>query len=123
MHTLDTNAIIYFLEDDPAAVRQLRKIFSANTPIFISAITEAELFSHPNLTLGESERLEKILGTLVIIPVDSRIARVTGALRRNYKIRLADGVIAATALLTGTTLLTRNIRDFRLIPNLSLQKI
>ena len=123
MYTFDTNAIIYFLKDDPAAVRRLRKIFLADAPIFVSAITEAELFSRPNLTLGESERLEKILGTVVIIPADSRIARLAGALRRTYKIKLPDGIIAATALLTGATLITRNIRDFRLIPGLSLQKI
>ena len=58
-----------------------------------------------------------------IIPLDSRIARIAGSLRRQYNIKTADSIVAATALFTGTTLITRNIRDFQKIPNLLLRKI
>jgi len=60
---------------------------------------------------------------MAVIPVDSRIARTAGWIRRAYRVNIADGVIAATALFTGTTLLTRNTRDFRKIPNLLLRQI
>jgi predicted nucleic acid-binding protein len=123
VYTLDTNAIIYYLKDDPHAVAVLSDIFTENTPFYISAITEIELFGFSKLSDQEAEQIEAILRTVAIIPVDSRIARTAGFIRRNYHINIADSAIAATALFTGTTLLTRNIRDFRNIPNLSLRQI
>ena len=123
MYTLEKNAIIYFLKDDPNAVGALRSVFNQDVPLYISAITEIELFGFPKLSDQEAEQIEEILRTVAIIPVDSRIARTAGLIRRTYHVMIADSVIAATALFTGTTLLTRNTRDFQKIPNLSVQKI
>jgi len=123
VYTLDTNTIIYYLKDDPDAVAALRDIFSRDTPLYISAVTEIELFGFPTLNDQEAEQIEALLRTVAIISVDSRIARTAGLIRRTYRVNIADSVIAATALFTGTTLLTRNTRDFRKIPNLSLRQI
>lgn len=123
MYTLDTNTIIYYLKDDPYVVSALRTIFSQDTPLYISAITEIELFSFPELSDQEAVQIEAVLRTVAVIPVDSRIARTAGHIRRTYHINIADSVIAATALFTRTTLVTRNTRDFRKIPNLSLRQI
>jgi len=43
--------------------------------------------------------------------------------RRQYRLKVPDSVIAATALFTGSTLLTRNTRDFRRIPNFSVLRV
>jgi len=123
VYTLDTNAIIYYLKDDPEAVAALREIFSEDTPLYISTITEAELFGFPTLSDQEAEQIDSLLRTVAVIPVDSRIARTAGLIRRTCRVNIADSVIAATALFTGTTLLTRNTRDFRKIPNLLLRQI
>lgn len=123
MYTLDTNAIIYYLKGDEDSVRILTEIFSENLPLYVSALTETELFSFSHLTPRDVERIEGLIRTVAVIPVDSRIARIAGLIRRKYRLAIADSVIAATALFTGTTLLTRNIRDFRRIPNLLLRKI
>ncbi len=123
MYTLDTNTIIYFLKDDRLAVDFLEDIFEQNVPVYISSIVEAELFSFKHLNQKEIYAIEKILKTVVTISLDSRVARVAGFLRRFYNIRLPDSIIAATALLTGTTLVTRNIRDFKNIPNLLIESI
>lgn len=122
MYTLDTNAIIYYLKGDEDSVRILNEIFSENLPLYVSALTETELFSFSRLTPRDVERIEGLIRTVAVIPVDSRIARIAGLLRRKYRLAIADSVIAATALFTGTTLLTRNIRDFKKIPNLLLRK-
>jgi predicted nucleic acid-binding protein len=123
VYTLDTNTIIYYLKDDPDAVAALRDIFSQDAPLYISAITEIELFGFPMLSNQEAEQIEALLRTMAVISVDSRIARTAGMIRRTYRVNIADSVIAATALFTGTTLLTRNTRDFRKIPNLSVRQI
>ncbi len=123
MYTLDTNAIIYYLKGEKQTALILEPILRKNTAIYISAITEAELFSFSALTLAETYQIETILHTLSIISLNSHIARITGMLRRQYHINIADCVIAATALFTNTTLITRNIQDFKKIANLQLLKI
>jgi toxin FitB len=124
MYTLDTNAIIYFLKGDKQAILILEKIINENRgPIYISSITEAELFSYANLTDQDENDLEKILTTLATIAVDSRLARIAAWIRRQYGLKIADSIIAATAIFTGTTLVTRNIKDFDKIPNLLILKI
>lgn len=123
MYTIDTNAIIYYLKDDAEAVLTLRDIFAKDTPLYVSAVTEIELFGFSGLSARESERIESLLRTVAVIPVDSRIARTAGLLRRQYRLNVADSAIAATALFTGTSLLTRNTCDFRKIPHLALQRI
>jgi len=123
MHTLDTNAIIYYFKDDPKVVSVLRHALVQNTPLYISTITEVELFGFPDLSPQESQTIDKLLKTIAIIPLDSRIARTAGLIRRAYQVKTADSVIAATALFTASTLLTRNVRDFKQIPNLNIQEI
>lgn len=123
MYALDTNAIIYYLQDDPSAVSFFSDVLRKNLPFCISAITEVELFGFPNLTDREAEQIDAALRTIAVIPVDSRIARIAGQIRKLYRINVADSVIAATALFTGSTLVTRNVADFRKIPHLVTHRI
>jgi len=123
VYTLDTNAILYYLKDDPDAVSFLRNIFSQNVPLYVSAITELELFAFSNLSTAEEKLIEELLTTVAVISLDSHIARLAAFIRRQYRLKVADSVIAATAMFTGSTLLTRNTRDFQRIPNLSLLRV
>ena len=102
MYTLDTNAILYYLKDDNNAVTILRGVFAQSSPVYVSAVTELELLAFSNLTSDEE------LAALV---------------RRRYRIKVPDSIIAATAMFTGSTLLTRNTRDFRMVSNLVIRKI
>ena len=123
MYTLDTNAILYYLKDDVGAVSVLRDVFAENVPIYVSAVTELELFAYSDLTAEEELLIEELLATISVIPVDSRIARLAALVRRSYRLKVPDSVIAATAMFTGSKLLTRNTRDFRKIPNFIVVKI
>ena len=123
MHTLDTNAIIYYLKGDKKVAQVLDDIFSKNHPIFISTITEVELFSFSKLIKTDIKAINELLKTLSIIPLDSNLARLAGLVRAQYKIKTPDSIIAATALFSQTTLVTRNIKDFQKIPQLDLLAI
>ena len=123
MYTLDTNAILYYLNDDTDAVTVLRGVFAQNAPLYVSAVTELELFAFANLSRDEESLIEDLLATISIIPLDSRIARLAALVRRHYRVKVPDSIIAATAMFTGSTLLTRNTRDFRKISNLTIRKI
>ena len=123
MYTLDTNAIIYYLDNDPAVVSVLDPIFAQDIAIFVSIVTELELFSHPGLTAADIAELTQLLTSVVVFPLESRLAQLASALRRQYRLKTPDSVVAATAVLTRTTLVTRNIRDFQGIAGLSLLPI
>ena len=58
------------------------------------------------------------LGT--IFPVSEAIAEKAIELRRSKRIKLADAIIASTALTNNLGLATRNVRDFRGINNLKI---
>jgi len=123
VYTLDTNAILYYLKDDADAVASLGNIFSQNVPLYVSAITELELFAFSNLSAVEEGLIEELLTTVAVISVDSRIARLAAFIRRQYRLKVPDSAIAATAMFTGSTLVTRNTQDFKRVSNLSLLKI
>jgi predicted nucleic acid-binding protein len=121
-YTLDTNAILYYLKDDSNAVSLLREIFAHDAPLYISAITELELFAYPKLSAQEEALIEELLRTVSVIPLDSHIARLASFIRRQYRLKVPDSVIAATAIYTGSTLATRNTRDFKRVTALALLK-
>ena len=123
MYILDTNAVIYYVKEESNVVSVIEDIYTKNVPVYVSVITEAELFGFPQLSDEEAERIEKFLHTVSIIPMDSQIARLTGTIRKKYQLSIADSVIAATALFTSTRLLTRNVGDFKKVPELHIQEI
>ena len=123
MYTFDTNVVIYYLNQDLDVVDKVNKIVEIDTLIYFSTISEAEIFSFKELREADIVKINNNLNTLNILPVDSKIARIAGFLRRVTNIKIADSVIAATALSTQSTLLTRNTKDFNNVPNLKIEKI
>ena len=50
MYTFDTNAIIYYLDRDPAVVATLDRLLeNVDAVFYVSAVTELELYSYPDL--------------------------------------------------------------------------
>lgn len=123
MYTLDTNIIIYYLNGEAPILAFLREQIEQGAPLFVSTVTEHELYSYPHLTPQEATKIDALLSTLTVIDVDSRIAQLSGQLRARYGIKSLDSMIAATALMTGTTLATRNVRDFHRVPNLDVREL
>jgi len=123
VYTLDTNVIIYYLDGNDSAAETLRPIFSSDAPVYLSAMSELELLSLPSLQHEEFVKIGQFIRRLVTVPVDSRIARIASTLRRRYHIKSPDAAIAATAMLTGSTLVTRNIKDFSQLSAVQVQAI
>ena len=123
MYTLDTNIIIYFLKGESKVKKFLRENTLKNSRFFISTISEAELFGYPEITSEEVLKIDEILQSISIIPIDSQIARLAGFFKKKYKTALPDSIIAATSYLTNTVLLTRNIKDFKKIKEISVDFI
>jgi len=76
VYTLDTNIIIYYFNGEATILAFLRDQITQGAPLFVSTVTEHELYSYPHLTPQEVARIDALLTTLTVIDVDSRIARL-----------------------------------------------
>ena len=121
MYTLDTNAIIYYLGKDESVRVYIDAALQSGAPLYVSAVTVAELFRYPALTTEEASNIVAFLSVCSVINLDSSLAQQAGAIGRTYDVKLADSIIAATALFTGSALLTRNARDFRRVNGLQVE--
>ncbi|QMW04153.1 type II toxin-antitoxin system VapC family toxin [Spirosoma foliorum] len=109
---LDTNILIYMEKgiSDTKASLFLRE--ATRERLFISIITEIELLGFPFESETALRSMEALIADSIILPLDKTVANQTIAIRRQRKIKLPDAIIAATALVHGCTLVTRNVSDF-----------
>lgn len=84
-----------------------------------SIISKIELLGF-NQTPVEEQQARLFLSGLQELELTSDIAEQTIQLRKNYKIKLPDAAIAATALIHQLTLITRNTSDFLRIAGLNI---
>lgn len=110
MVILDTNAVIYYLQNENKAVNVIELLRERKTEFAISTITELEVLSFPGITDFELFKISVWLNELFIIPVDSIIAREAAKLRRKYHLKSPDAIVAATAILYKGRLVTRDKR-------------
>jgi predicted nucleic acid-binding protein len=120
---IDTDILIDHLRGLDKAKEYLKKIESGKVKGVISVITEAEL------SAGESMRdilvqmkVRRLVRILEKVEVTSEIAWKAGELRRDYKCRLMDALIAATALKLNLKLVTRNVKHYERIKGLEIEE-
>lgn len=116
---LDTVALIDYYHGRPGVLPYLDAILEGQAAGAFSTITELELWQ--GIRPGEEERHEAMLALLERVPLDKAIARRAGQLRQQIgldRLSLPDAAIAASAELSGCTLLTRNTRDFEALASM-----
>ncbi len=90
-YLLDTNIVLYLLSSENKTESLLFK------KIFISFITELELFSYPSLTDDERESISFFLSKTKIVDIMPVVKSRTIFLRQKYRLKLPDAIICATA--------------------------
>ncbi|MBK9255042.1 MAG: type II toxin-antitoxin system VapC family toxin [Saprospiraceae bacterium] len=117
----DTNTAIYYLQQlfPPAAEKYIDESLINSQPC-ISVITEIELLCWKTTSEKDIEVLNNFISDVMVIELDNPIKNKTAEIRKTYKIKLPDAIIAASALVYGYTLITRNISDFKSIKGLNL---
>ncbi len=98
---LDTNICLYYLGGRLADSLPLGQYF-------VSIITEMELLSYPHLSTDEEKQIQIFLNHLIVIGIENEIKQLAISFRKNYKIKLPDALIAATARFLDATLLTND---------------
>lgn len=111
---LDTNAVIFLTTRGNVIPADLEKELE-DADLFISVITEIELFSKPELPPDEEKNLHVFLSDRIsIIDLTDEIKKEAIALRRTIKHKLPDCIVAATAIVLNTTLLTTDEKLLRI---------
>lgn len=108
MILLDTNIVIGYLAGDLALAKWMENQSAHGEVFVLSVVSVAELLGFSKITTAEILAIEHWLQDIVIIDVDLSISRAGAALRRQYHLTTIDCLIAATAELTRTALVTRD---------------
>ncbi len=122
--TLDSNIVIAYLNGEQTVMDQMTEWRKEGNNFFLPVMVEAEVLSFSGMTPVELARAEKfMMENFILIPLDRWLVRIAAAFRREHKLKLPDATIAASAFITKTPLVTRNVKDFRKIPGIRLLTI
>jgi len=105
---LDTNILIDFLN----GVHEARQEIDLHDDKAISIVTWMEVMVGAAPEVQEATRA--FLDGFDLVGVDGAVADHAVTLRRQYRIKLPDAIIWASAQTTGSLLVTRNHKDFPL---------
>jgi predicted nucleic acid-binding protein len=118
----DTNTIIYYLNQvggDDFRRRFEKMVYDG---IVISIISRIEVLGWPGYSSNSIglKDAEDLLSTLREEPLTESVIQATIALRRSYRLKVPDAIVAATAHILDLPLVSRNTDDFKRVPNLML---
>lgn len=105
-YLLDTNFIIGLLQSNPDALALINAHQIKSQQCAYSAITRMELLGFPDITPAEELLIEEKLAYLTYLQLTPAVENIAIRLRRSYKIKLPDAIIAASALAVGADLIT-----------------
>jgi predicted nucleic acid-binding protein len=86
----------------------------------LSVISRIELYSYSKLSDRDKGILDIFTSNSFSLNINDEIIEQTIKLRKTFKTKLPDAIIAATAIVNNFTLITHNIKDFKNIQNLSI---
>lgn len=118
-YLVDTNILIYHTQGHPETVDFIRNLIGQQT-FNISILTKIEFLGWNRHTPEGFEKCKQLIASANVYPMDDDIADKAVELRREMNIKLADAIIAATALINDLKTVTRNVNDFKSIKRLGV---
>ncbi len=100
---VDTNILIHHWNGNPRTIRLLDGAL-----IHISFVTEIEILGYHGYTADERAKVIADMGFIRIIDMDAGIKAVAIDLCAQYRMKLADAIIAATAIQSGIPMVTED---------------
>ena len=117
----DTNAVGLYLDDRKFATKYLYP----DLVVSISVITQLEFLSNPQLTIKNRYMFDEFIELIEIFRVtreNKELVKQVVPIRKKYKIKLPEAVIAATALVNNATLISAG-NIFSKVHNLKFQLV
>lgn len=120
-YILDTSVVIDFLRRRDKENTLLYKV--SENELLVSIVTHTELFSGKSIWEDNEARktVEDLLSEVDIIPLTSEISAKAGYIKAYSGLTsIIDAIIAATAIIENTPLVTLNQKHFVDIPEIQL---
>lgn len=117
-YMFDTNALISFFNKNAA----LGKYVLLESKIIISIISVLEFLSFNDIKQAEKDLFEEFCSLSEIIKVDidnKSLIKFITFIRINYKLKLPDAIITASAIKNNAVLITNN-KQLSIVPNLQI---
>jgi predicted nucleic acid-binding protein len=116
-YLIDTNVIIdNFGNKLPEKAKSL--LYSID--LTVSAVTKIEVLGWKNASKTQLQPLYEFMEIANILPINEAVIEKTITIRQTKKIALGDAIIAATALVYGLVIISRNTADFKNIQGLKV---
>ena len=90
---IDTNIALYLLSGDETIAKLLQ-----NRSIYISFITELELLGFKGIEEKQLKLINEFVENCTVIDLNDKIKKHTIELKRKYRLKLPDAIIAATSI-------------------------
>ena len=119
-YLIDTNISIEYLGDvlPSKTLNMLDKIL--DDEFSVSVINNIELLGFSGITKHEEQVFDEFIHSAIVLGLNEDVIEQTIELRKHYRIKLPDAIIAATALQNDLILITRNTKDFDKIKSLKI---
>jgi len=119
-YLIDTNVVVHlFAETLPFSGKEFVKEV-IDRDFIISIVVEIEVLTY-NEAPDKMPLIEEFISLATVLPLDKVVTQKAIELRRSKrKLKLADAIIAATAIVSQLTLVTNNSRDFSNIAGLRI---
>jgi len=117
---IDTNILIYYTGDfiPKETIDHVDEIFTSS--FNISVITKLEYLGWDQYNEDQYKIAVTFIDSSTVLMLDNDIVETTIQLQRRFRMKLPDAIIAATCLVHGLTLVTRNIEDFKSLSDLAV---
>jgi hypothetical protein len=113
-YLIDSNAVIDYLSGKLHVEGMTFMNQIINEIPAISVITKIEVLGYKT-TSEASQLLGSFVFDSLVIGLSDEIIDITIDIRKKYKIKIPDAIIAATSLVYNSIIITRNLKDFQLI--------
>jgi toxin FitB len=113
MRLVDSNILIFAAKPEHPQLKELLE----QDDIAVSDLSRLEVLGFRNLTEEAEEYFNAVFELVTVLPISQEIINRAIELRQQNNMKAADSIIAATALLYCTELITRD-SDFNNIPDL-----
>ncbi|MFQ5445302.1 MAG: type II toxin-antitoxin system VapC family toxin [Saprospiraceae bacterium] len=119
-YLLDTNTVIYYLDGTltPKGFSLVLDMLQ-DRRCALSVISKIEILGFQFPDAASEQKAEKFVLSLPVFPLTEDIVSKTIEIRKAKKPKVADAIIAATAIAQSFTLIFRNEKDFRNLPGLN----
>ena len=113
---LDTNTIVYLSQEKI----RITDFASRGDRLCISIISYMESLGYPFKSKEEEIIVKSLCDSCDVFNLTKQSTDKTIEIRKQFKIKLPDAIIAASALVNKAILVTANVKDFKMIDGISI---